>query len=98
MGNDIGARGDAPAGEITARDCQFNDNRVDARLNGRIAVQIAAGVVTVANNRVTGEELSINVTVATAKSAAILGNITRRGIALSGGPVPAPWSALNLLA
>ena len=98
LGNTIDARGDAPAVEIAARECQFNDNRVDARFNRRAAVRIAAGIVTFASNRVTGDELSVQITGATEKTAAIVGNITRRGIALSGGPVPAPWNALNLIA
>ena len=96
LGNVFNARGDAPAVEIALTECLFNDNRVDARLNRKIAVTIAAPVVIVNSNRVTGEKFSIQITEATAKSAAVLGNITTRGISLSGAGLSAPWAALNL--
>lgn len=98
LGNVLIARGDAPAVDVLAAQCLFNDNRVEARLNGRIAVRLAAPIVLVNANRVTGNELSIQIIGATAKSATVLGNITTRGIALAGGPLPAPWDALNLRA
>jgi hypothetical protein len=96
LGNVFNARGSAPVVEIALTQCLFNDNRVDARLNGKIAVTISAPVVIVDSNRVTGEELSIQITEATSKSAAVLGNITTRGISLSGTVLSAPWAALNL--
>ncbi len=96
LGNVFNARGNAAVAEIALTECLFSDNRVDARLNGHIAVTIAAPVVIVDSNRITGEELSLNITEATAKSAAVLGNITTRGIALSGSGLAAPWAALNL--
>jgi hypothetical protein len=83
---------------VSAGQCLFNDNRVDARLNGKIAVALAADVVIVSANRVTGNELSIAISKATSKSAAVLGNITTRGIALSGSALTPPWDALNLRA
>lgn len=98
LGNVLIARGDAPAVQVMAAQCLFNDNRVEARLNGKIAVTLAVPIVIVNANRVTGNELSIQITGATAKSATVLGNITTRGIALAGGPLPAPWDALNLRA
>ena len=52
----------------------------------------------VSANRVTGNELSLEITGATAKSATVLGNITTAGIALSGNGLSAPWDALNLRA
>lgn len=96
LGNVFNARGDAPAVEIALTQCLFNDNRVDARLNRRKAVTIAAPLVIVDSNRITGEELSLEITEATSKSAAVLGNITTRGIALSGAGLSPPWAALNL--
>ncbi|TCL69493.1 DUF6519 domain-containing protein [Rhizobium sp. BK251] len=98
VGNAFNSRGDAPAVDVSASQCLFNDNRVDARLNGKIAVTLAADVIIVNANRVTGNELSIQITRATTKSAAVLGNITTRGIALSGGGLIPPWDALNLRA
>lgn len=98
LGNVLVARGDAPAVDVLAGQCLFNDNRVEARLNGRIAVRLGAPIVLVNANRVTGNELSIQINGATARSATVLGNITTRGIALAGGPLPAPWDALNLRA
>lgn len=98
LGNVLIARGDAPAVDVLAAQCLFNDNRVEARLNGKIAVRLAAPIVLVNANRVTGNELSIQITGATSKSATVLGNITTRGIALAGAPLPAPWDALNLRA
>jgi hypothetical protein len=98
LGNVLIARGDAPAVQVVATQCLFNDNRVDARLNGKIAVTLAAPIVIVNANRVTGNELSIQITGATAKSATVLGNITTRAISLAGAALPAPWDALNLRA
>jgi hypothetical protein len=98
IGNAFNTRGDAPAVDVSAGQCLFNDNRVDARLNGKIAVALAADVVIVSANRVTGNELSIAISKATSKSAAVLGNITTRGIALSGSALTPPWDALNLRA
>jgi hypothetical protein len=98
LGNVLNARGDAPAVEVTAAQCLFNDNRVDARLNGKIAVTLATPIVIVNANRVTGDEFSIQITRATAKSAAVLGNITTRGISLAGAGLSPPWDALNLRA
>ena len=98
LGNTLVSRGGAPAVEVTAGECLFNDNRVDAQLNGKVAVRLTSPLVMVSANRVTGNELSIQIDGATAKTAAILGNITTRAISLSGGPVPAPWNALNLQA
>jgi len=98
LGNVLVSRGDAPAVEVLASQCLFNDNRVDARLNGKIAVMLAAPVCIVSTNRVTGNEFSIQITGATAKSATVLGNITTRGISLAGGGLPAPWDVLNVRA
>jgi len=96
LGNVLIARGDAPAVQVVAAQCLFNDNRVEARLNGKIAVTLAAPIVIVSANRVTGNEISIRITGATAKSATVLGNITSGGISLAGASLPAPWDALNL--
>ena len=98
LGNVLISRGDAPAVQVLAAQCLFNDNRVDARLNGKIAVTLTAPVVIVNTNRVTGNEFSIQINGATAKSATVLGNITTRGISLAGAGLPAPWDALNLRA
>ncbi|WP_422003422.1 DUF6519 domain-containing protein [Reyranella sp.] len=98
LGNVLISRGDAPAVEVVAAQCLFNDNRVDARLNGKIAVRLATPLCIVSTNRVTGNEFSIQITGATAKTATVLGNITTRGISLAGAPLPAPWDALNLRA
>ena len=98
VGNVLISRGDAPAVQVLAAQCLFNDNRVDARLNGKIAVTLTAPVCIVSTNRVTGNEFSIQINGATAKSATVLGNITTRGISLAGAGLPAPWDALNLRA
>lgn len=98
LGNVLISRGDAPAVQVLAAQCLFNDNRVDARLNGRIAVTLTAPVCIVSTNRVTGNEFSIQINGATAKTATVLGNITTRGISLAGAGLPAPWDALNLRA
>ena len=98
LGNAFNARGDAPAVDILAGQCLFNNNRVDARINRKIAVTLATPVVTVSANRVTGNEFSIQITRATAKTAAVLGNITTAGISLAGSGLPPPWDALNLRA
>jgi hypothetical protein len=98
LGNVLVARGDAPAVEVLASQCLFNDNRVDARLNGKIAVTLAVAVCIVSTNRVTGNEFSIQITRATAKTVTVLGNITTRGISLAGAPLPTPWDVLNLRA
>jgi hypothetical protein len=99
LGNVLVARGEAPTVKVVASQCLFNDNRVEARLNDKIAVSLATPMVIVNANRVTGgNALSINITGATAKSATVLGNITTGGIALSGGDLPAPWDTLNLRA
>ena len=87
-----------PGGRGHGPQCLFNDNRVDARLNGKIAVTLATPIVIVNANRVTGDEFSIQITRATAKSAAVLGNITTRGISLAGAGLSPPWDALNLRA
>ncbi len=96
LGNVLNGRGNAPVAEIALAQCLFNDNRVDARQNGKVAVTIAAPVVIMNANRITGEEESVVITEATAKSAVVLGNITTRGIALSGAGLAAPWDVLNL--
>ena len=83
---------------MLAAQCLFSDNRVEARLNGKIAVTLATPICIVSTNRVTGNEFSIQITGATAKTATVLGNITTRGISLAGAPLPAPWDVLNLRA
>ncbi|HXJ02000.1 MAG TPA: DUF6519 domain-containing protein [Micropepsaceae bacterium] len=94
IGNVLNARGESPAVDIfAAGECLFNDNRVDARFNGKVAVNLVTSVAIVSANRVRGGELSIQVT--NAKSAAVLGNITTGAIAIPGGLQP-PWDALNL--
>jgi len=98
LGNAFNTRSDAPAVDVFAGQCLFNDNRVDARLNGRTAVALASTLLIVSANRVTGGEVSIVITRATTKTAVVLGNITTRGIALSGSGLIAPWADLNLQA
>jgi hypothetical protein len=96
IANVFNARGSSPAVDVTAAgECLFNDNRVDAHLNGKIAVALATSIAIVNANRVRGGELSIQVT--NAKSAAVLGNITTGSIGIPGA-LPAPWDALNLRA
>jgi hypothetical protein len=96
LGNVFNARGETPAVDVTVAECLFNDNRVEAPLNHKIAVVLAVPIVIVNANRVIGGELAIQITGATAKSAAVLGNITRGGIAISGTGLSPPWDALNL--
>jgi hypothetical protein len=95
LGNVFNARGDSPTVEVDVAECQFNDNRVDAPLNRKIAVALAVPIVIVNTNRVTSGENSIRITRATAKSMVVLGNITTGGI----NPAPqSPWDLLNLRA
>ena len=96
LGNVLNGRGDAPVAEVALTTCLFNDNRVEARLNTKVAVTLAAPIVIMNANRITGNELSVLISDATAKSAAVLGNITNGGIALSGAGLAPPWDALNL--
>ena len=94
IGNVFYARGNAPAVDIFAPgECLFNDNRVEARLNGKLAVRMATSVAIVNANRVRGGEVSIQVS--GAKTAAVLGNVTTGSIDIPGGLQP-PWDALNL--
>jgi hypothetical protein len=94
IGNVLNARGNSPAVEISAAgECLFNDNRVEARLNSKVAVVLATNVAVVNANRVRGGELSIQVV--NAKTAAVLGNVTTGAIIIPGGLQP-PWDALNL--
>ncbi|MBS0523277.1 MAG: right-handed parallel beta-helix repeat-containing protein [Proteobacteria bacterium] len=98
LGNVLVSRGDSPAVQVTAAECLFSDNRVDARLNQKIAVALAAPVAIVNANRVIGNEMSIQITGANAKSATVLGNVTTGAISLGGTGLPAPWDALNVRA
>jgi hypothetical protein len=98
LGNALVSRGNAPAVRVSVRECQFSDNRVDARQNGNMAVILSAPLVIMSSNRITGDELSVNLPIANPASAAVLGNITTRGIAISGSGLQAPWNALNLQA
>jgi hypothetical protein len=97
LGNVFKGAGTAPIAAVAGAECLFNDNRVYTR-GGRAAVVIAAPIVIVNANRVVSDELSIQIIGATAKTAAIVGNITTDAIALSGGGLSAPWDALNLRA
>ena len=98
LGNVLNSRGNAPAVTVSVRECQFSDNRVDARQNGKVAVTLSAPLVIMSSNRITGQELSVNLPISNPASAAVLGNITTRGIAISGAGLQAPWNALNLQA
>ena len=95
LGNMLNARGSTPAVELKAAgECLFNDNRVEARLNEKVAVLLTSDVAIVNANRVRGGEASIRVE---AKSAAVLGNITTGTISVPGG-LQSPWKELNLQA
>ncbi len=94
LGNILNARGNTPAVNVAASgECLFNDNQVEARLNGSRAVILATSLAIVNANRVRGGEISIDVT--GARQAAVLGNITSGIINIPGGLKP-PWDALNL--
>jgi hypothetical protein len=94
LGNVFNARGNTPAVNVSASgECLFNDNRVEARLNGNRAVVLSTGLAIVNANRVRGGEVSIDVT--GVRQAAVLGNITTGTINIPGGLKP-PWDALNL--
>jgi putative cofactor-binding repeat protein len=98
IGNTFNARGASPAVDVAAGQNLFNDNRVNARLNEKLAVALATDIAIVNANRVIGGEVSVQVTRATLKSAAVLGNITTGVIVVGGSSLPAPWDALNLRA
>jgi hypothetical protein len=97
IGNVLAARGASSAVQVfAAGECLFSDNRVEAR-TGRVAAVVLSTPVAIVNaNRVRGGEPSMQIA-ATAKSAAVLGNITTGAIVISGGLQP-PWDALNLRA
>lgn len=99
LGNVLNARGTTPAVNVSATgECLFNDNRVEARLNTKGEAVILATKVAIVNaNRVHGGGTSIQVTGATIKTAAVLGNITSGGITVAGGALPNPWHDLNLI-
>jgi hypothetical protein len=97
IGNVFIARGLSSAVQvIAAGECLFNDNRIEARGTRGAAVVVATPVAIVNANRVRGGEPSMQIG-ASAKTAAVVANITTGGIAMPGG-LPAPWDALNLRA
>lgn len=96
LGNVFNARGDSPAVDVEVAECLFNDNRVDTPLNRKVAVALAVPIVIMNANRVIGGELAVLITKATGTSAAVLGNVTRGSIAISGTGLSPPWDALNL--
>ncbi len=98
LGNTLVSRGNAPAVRVSVRECQFSDNRVDARQNGNVAVILSAPLVIMSSNRITGQELSVSLPIANRASTVVLGNITTRGFAIAGGGLQPPWNALNLQA
>jgi len=67
-------RGNTPAVNVSASgECLFNDQSVEARLNGSRAVILSTNLAIVNANRVRGGEISIDVT---ERIGAVLGNIT----------------------
>lgn len=96
LGNVIRARGQRPAVEVTAGECLFNDNRVEIA-GFTTAVALSAPVAIVSANRVKGARISIAVTTAASRPAAVVGNITTGIITVSGG-FTAPFAPLNLIA
>ena len=92
--NGFGSRGTEPVVRIAASgDVLFGNNRCELRGGAKVAVQLAASALIVNTNRVRGGEQSI---AADSKVVTVLGNITTGDIALNGGPLPAPWAALNV--
>ena len=92
--NGFASRGTEPVVRIAASgDVLFGDNRCESRGGAKVAVQLAAAALIVNTNRVRGGEQSIAVD---SKVVTVLGNITTGDIALNGGPLPAPWAALNV--
>jgi hypothetical protein len=97
LGNVFTSRGRTPAVRVAAAgECLFNDNRVDAQLDGEQAVFLATTVAIVSGNRVRGPR-KVSIALVGTRSAAVLGNITSGPIEVPDG-LPAPWNALNLLA
>lgn len=95
LGNVLHARGNAPAVRISAGECQFSDNRVDAPTNQLDAVVLAAAVVIACSNRIRGGEASLRLLNSNPASAAVLGNVTTSVIAAN---LRAEFQPLNLRA
>jgi hypothetical protein len=95
--NTFVARGRGPALQVLATDeALVSDNRCQLTGRGTIAVRITSPVVVLNANRVRGGRTSIAVSNATKRVAAV-GNITTNGISVAEGPLPAPWSELNIV-
>lgn len=95
LGNTMTSRGDAPVADALAGEMLFNDNRIEALQNNKVAVSLRASVLILNANRVRGGEASVQIIGATMKSATVLGNITSGPIAISGG-LGDPWDKLNI--
>jgi len=94
--NTFVARGRGPAVQVLATgEALVSDNRCE--LNGRSApaLRLSSPVVVLSSNRVRGGEVSVAVTNASKRVAAV-GNVTTGGISVGAGPLPAPWNALNI--
>ncbi len=95
--NSLSARGRMPTVLVAANgEAMVSDNRIELRAgDNTTAVQLSSPVVVLSSNRVrhAGPAVAIGAT----KSAVALGNITSGSITLGGGPLPAPFAALNLI-
>lgn len=94
--NSLAARGSAHAVDVrTTAEVMFSNNRCELLDRGTtLAVVIESPLVVFSGNRVLNPgEGSVSLT---ARSATVLGNITRFPIALNGAPLKTPWDVLNV--
>jgi hypothetical protein len=97
--NQIETRGANPAVQLVfARgESVFSHNQCSRRAGAADAADVilGAGTVIAASNRIQASPLSMEVKAAE-QHFTVLGNICRGRITVNGGPLPAPWTPLNL--
>lgn len=97
-GNSLVARGRLPSLLLAANgEAMVSDNRIELRgPDSAPAVQITSPVVVLNSNRV--RHAGPAVAIAATRSLVALGNLTASGgITVGGQPLPAPWTALNII-
>lgn len=96
--NLVEGRGALPAVHVGIRgECLLGDNQVRRSPGGMPAVVVTADLAAVHSNRVRAGDLSMVLNV-DQKRSTVVGNITTGPIQVGGGPLPAPWAAINVTA